>query len=344
MLEAEFLGNSLKAYLAAGGTFLAVFLAVLLLRRAVLDRLRSLVQKLKWDPDGLVVDLLNQFRLPESLFLALYLGTRPLELPAGLNQSLYIALLLVLTYRAVRILQDLAGFAVRRAVLPEGMAGRAHHDTVRNISYLSNALIWIAGVMFALGTMGINVTALVTGLGIGGVAVALAAQAVLSDLFSALAIFLDKPFVVGDAIVVDSLQGTVEHIGIKTTRVRALTGEMLIFPNSALTSSRIRNFQHLRVRRVEFKFGVARETSLEKIQKTTELIRGIVSKTPKVKLDRAHFKGIGEFSLDFEVVYHVLDADYNRYMDLNEAIQLAILAGLRNEGVGLASPAHRALW
>ena len=340
MLATEIFGNSVREYMVAGGTFLAVFLVLVLVRRAVLDRLRGFIRKTKWDSEGLLVDLLDQIRIPESAILSIYLATRSLALALRFNRLLYVALVLVFTYRAVRILQDIVAYAVRRAVLPEGMAGRAHHDTARNITYLNNAVVTVGGVLFALSTLGINVTAMLTGLGIGGVAVALAAQAVLSDLFSAIAIFLDKPFVVGDAIVVDALQGTVEHIGIKTTRVRALSGEILIFPNSVLTSAKIRNFQHLMARRIQFSFGVSRETPLEKIKRITELIKNIIAKTPHVRLDRVHFKGIGEFSLDFEVVYYVLDPDYTRYMDLNESIQLALLEVLRKENVALALPAR----
>lgn len=336
MLDFEFLGNSVRDYLVAGGTFLAVLAFLILLRRLVFDKIGAWAKKA--GGDELLADLLNQVRLPESLALALYLAVGPLEVPARLDRLLFVLLVLLLTYRVVRMLQDIAAYSVRRMVLPEGMAGLAHHDTARNITYLSNALIWVGGAVFALGVLGVNVTAMLTGLGIGGVAVALAAQAVLSDFFSAVAIFLDKPFVVGDAIAVDGLQGTVEHIGVKTTRVRSLSGEMLVFSNSFLTSSKIRNFQHLQARRVLFNFGVSRQTSLEKIRKLSGLIKEIVSKTPHARLERAHFKGIGEFSLDFEVVYYVLDPDYNRYMDLNEGIHLALLEALQREQVALAYP------
>ena len=248
------------------------------------------------------------------------------------------AVLLLVAYRSARILQDLAAYAVRRTVLPEGVAGAAHHETVRNITILNNTLIWAGALLLVLGLLGINVSKVLTGLGIGGVAVAVAAQAVLADLFSAIAIFLDKPFSVGDSIVVDGLQGTVEHIGVKTTRVRALSGEMLIFSNSFLTSAKIRNFQHLQARRIIFDFGVSRRTPTDKIRKVTQLVKEIIARAPKTRRDRAQFNALGDKSLDFEVVYHVLDPQYNLYMDLHEGIMLELLEALEREGVALAYP------
>lgn len=337
MLGFELLGNTLWDYLLAAGTFIGALVALVVLRRYVLDRLQAWIQKTKGG-DELSVKLLGQVRVREGLLLAAYLATRYLDLNGRLDRLLSAVVVLALTYRAARILQIVSADALRRAVLPEGTPAPAQQGTARALTYLTDALIVLGGLIFALGALGIKVTALVAGLGIGGVAVALAAQAVLGDVFSAIAIFLDKPFVVGDAVSVDGLQGTVEHIGMKTTRVRSLSGEMLVFPNSLLTSSKIRNYQNMLARRVLFGFGVSRRTPADKIKRVVELVKEIVSRAPRVRLDRAHFKGIGEFSLDFEVVYHVLDADYNRYMDLNESIQLGILEALRKEGVELANP------
>lgn len=325
-------------YVYAALSFLAVLGVLLLLKLIVLDQLKAWAKKTEWKGDDLLVELLDQIRLPEGILLALYWAIRPLEVPTRMTRILYIALVLVLTYRVVRVLQEISAYALKSALGPPGAAEEGRQATVRNLTYLVHGLLWVAGVVFALGNLGVNVTAMLTGLGIGGVAVALAAQAVLSDLFSAVAIFLDQPFVVGDSIAVDGFQGTVEHIGVKTTRVRALSGEMLVFSNSYLTSSKIRNFRHLRERRVLFSFGVSRQTPPEKIRRVVEAVKDLVSKASHVRLDRAHFKGIGEFSLDFEVVYFVLDSDYNRHMDINEGIQLALIEALKREGVSLAYP------
>jgi small-conductance mechanosensitive channel len=284
------------------------------------------------------VSLLDQVRLHEWALIALYFALRPLELPAKFDRTLTVVLLVVLTYRVTRILRDIAVYAIKRGVAPGGEAGLAQRETARNLSYAANVVVWLIGALFILGNLGINVSTVLTGLGIGGVAVALAAQAVLGDFFAAVAIFLDKPFVVGDFIAVDELSGTVERIGIKTTRVRSLTGEMLIFPNSALTSAKLRNYQKLKERWALFDLKISRALPPSKIARVVQIIREVLQKTPQVRLVRANFKGPGDASLDFEYAYYVTDPDYGRYMEVNEAVQLALLETFALEGIELALP------
>lgn len=324
-MNAQFLGNSLRHYLVAAGTFAAVYAGLVLLRREVLDRLRE------WH-------FVEQLRGPEAPLIAFYLACRQLNLNPLFHRVLIVMLVAALTYRAVRIAQEMAAFAVRRWIAEaEGLGEGA----VRNIVYLSNVVIWVCAVLIALSNLGVNVTTIIAGLGIGGVAVALAAQAVLGDLFSAVAIFLDKPFMVGDAIAVDKdWAGTVESIGVKTTRVRAATGEILVFSNSTLTSSRIRNYRAMNQRRASFTFGISRQTPVENISRVKRMIGAIIAKNEKTKLERVHFVAIGEASLDFEVAYHVLSPDHGLYMDINERILLELLEGLRKENVELSVPAR----
>lgn len=337
-METEILDNTLRSYLHAAETFLAIMAAVVLLRRWVLDRLKKLAELTKTEFHDALLDILAQIRGPELTLIAFYLSTRQLNLHPYFNKILAVITVLILTGRGVRIIQDLVEYAIVKIVLPPGAADASRRTMVRNLSLLADGVLWFAGALFAMDVLGVNVSAMLAGLGIGGIAVALAAQAILSDLFSAISIFLDKPFVVGDVIVVDNLTGTVEHIGIKTTRVRALSGEMLIFSNSLLTSSKIRNFQHLRERRVVFSFGLTHQAPLEQIRKVPDLIRDIIVKTGHVRFDRAHFKGFGEYSLEYEVVYYVMGADYNLYMDLNQKIHLAILEAFQKENISFAYP------
>ena len=337
LLANELFGNTLREYVSSGGIFVAALLTLILLRIAVLDRLKSWIKRTGWEGGEIFVRVLGQVRLHELVLVCLYFATRSLELSSRLDRALHVAVLLALTYRFARILQDVAAFAVRRAVTPNG-ADLSQRETAHNLTYLTNVLVWLCGALFILENLGINVSTLLTGLGIGGVAVALAAQAVLGDLFSAVAIFMDKPFVVGDFIAVDDLTGTVERIGIKTTRVRSLTGELLIFPNSALTSSKIRNYRHLTERWTVFTLKLSRSTPPGKVRRVRDLIREVLEKTPLVRPVRANFKGLGEASLDFEFAYYVQDPDYARYMDVNEAVQLSLIEALAIEGVELALP------
>jgi len=193
-------------------------------------------------------------------------------------------------------------------------------------------------LLLALDNFGVNITTLVTGLGIGGIAVALALQSVLGDLFASLSIVLDKPFVIGDFINVDEYMGTVEHIGLKTTRVRSLSGEQLVFSNSDLLKSRIRNYKHMQERRVAFTIGVTYQTPLDRVAAIPSIIRKIIEAQGGVRFDRSHFKTYGDSALVFETVYYVLSSDYNAYMDIQQAINLRVYEEFAAEGIEFAYP------
>jgi small-conductance mechanosensitive channel len=183
-----------------------------------------------------------------------------------------------------------------------------------------------------------DVTALVAGMGIGGIAVALALQNILGDLFASLSIVLDKPFVIGDFIIVGELMGGVEKIGLKTTRVRSLSGEQLIFSNSDLLNSRIRNYKRMQERRIPFGFGVTYQTTPDQLEAIPALIKSIIECEEGLRFDRAHFKGFGESSYDFEVVYYINTPDYNAYMDAQQTINLALCRGFAERGIEFAYP------
>jgi small-conductance mechanosensitive channel len=201
-----------------------------------------------------------------------------------------------------------------------------------------NIVIWIIGLLFLFDNMGYNVTAMVTGLGIGGIAVALAAQNILGDLFNYFVIFMDRPFEVNDYITVDDKAGTVENIGIKTTRLKSLSGEQLIFSNSDLTKSRIHNYKRMDTRRIAFKVEVVYDTPPELIRQIPALLKEIVSMHPSVQFDRAHFSSLGDSSLVFEVVYIVLSAEYIEYMDIQQDINFQIFEKFNELGIEFAYP------
>jgi small-conductance mechanosensitive channel len=186
--------------------------------------------------------------------------------------------------------------------------------------------------------LGIEVTGLVAGLGVSGVAVAFAAQAILKDVFSYFSIFLDKPFEIGDFIILDSFMGTVEHIGIKTTKVRSLGGEQLIFANADLTNARVRNFKRMWERRVVFRFGLLYETPAAQLREVPSIVRQIIESLYQSKFDRCHFFQFGDYSLIFETVYYVSSNDYNTYMDIQHEINLKLKEALEERGMGFAYP------
>jgi small-conductance mechanosensitive channel len=211
------------------------------------------------------------------------------------------------------------------------------------IRFVARVLIWGMVLLLTLENLGVDITALVAGLGIGGIAVALALQNVLGDLLASLSIALDQPFVIGDFLIVGEHMGTVEYIGIKSTRLRSLTGEQIVVSNADLLSSRVRNYGRMYERRIVFSLGVTYETPRAKLERIPGLLRGIIEAQDGVRFDRAHFAKYGAFSLDFEIVYHVLSPDYGRYMDVQQAINFRIHEAFEKLGVQFAYPTQT-LW
>jgi small-conductance mechanosensitive channel len=221
----------------------------------------------------------------------------------------------------------------------EEQLGGARVTTLNAILFVARLALFSVVALLALDNVpGVNVTALVASLGIGGIAVALALQNVLADLFASLTITLDKPFVIGDFVIIDSYLGSVEHIGLKTTRIRSLGGEQLVFSNNDLLTSRIRNYGRMQKRRVVFEFGVLYQTTADQLEAIPGEVRAILADMEQVWLDRVHFKSFGDSSLVFEVVYYVDDPDYNLYMDKQQEINLALVRRLADLGVEFAYP------
>jgi small-conductance mechanosensitive channel len=206
------------------------------------------------------------------------------------------------------------------------------------LSFIARAVLWSVLLLLMLSNFGFDVNTLVAGFGIGGIAIGLAVQNILGDLFASLSIVLDKPFQVGDFIIIDEFSGTVENIGLKATRIRSLSGEMLVFSNADLTKSRLRNYKLMQQRRIAFKFGVTYSTPPDQLQAIPDLVKEIVTGLPNVRFERAHFSSFGDSSLDFDVVYWMLTSDYTAYMDAQQAINLALLRQLSAKDVDFAFP------
>lgn len=337
-LSGAFLGNSLRAWSAAAFVFAALLAAGLFLKLVVLSRLKALTARTEMGIDDALVGALATVRAWELAFVAAAVSARSVVLPAALDRGLRAALVLVVAMRAAAVLQGVLLALWRAAVSSEDLKDPTARSALRNAEYVLGAAVWAAAALFVLDNLGVNITTAVAGLGIGGIAVAMAAQHLLGDLFSSFVIFLDKPFKVGDFIIVDGMMGAVENVGLKTTQVRSLSGELLVFPNSDLTKARIRNFKQMHERRISFGFGILYETPRAKVAAVPEMVREIFATLPKTRLDRVHFKAFGESSLDFEVVFYVLDADYNLYMDLQQAANLALMERFEREGIAFAYP------
>ncbi|UCF65990.1 MAG: mechanosensitive ion channel family protein [bacterium] len=272
------------------------------------------------------------------VLFSLYFGSLILELPVSLktimNKLIVVGFLLQGAIWGTGLIQ----FWVERYKKKRLAEDAASVTTFTALGFVLRLILWSVFLLLILDNLGVDITALVAGLGVGGIAVALAVQNILGDLFASLSIVLDKPFVIGDFIIVDNYLGSVEHIGLKTTRLRSLTGEQLVMSNSDLLKSRIRNFKRMYERRVLFTLGVTYQTSLENIRQIPAMIKEIVESQENVRFDRAHFKEYGNFSLNFEVVYWVKSPDYNTYMDIQQAINLQIFKQFEENSIEFAYP------
>jgi len=335
IFQTTFLGEPLARWLLASGIALATLLAALLAKRVVLGRVARMARGTASEIDDLGVELARRTRSLLLVFPALYLGSLALDaFPKSqhlLRSAAIVSILLqIALWLSVAIDVWVAGYRRRR--LPVDAASAT---TVGVLRFVGKLTLWSLLLLLALDNLGVNVTALVTGLGVGGVAVALAVQSILGDLFASLSIVIDKPFVLGDMISAADVSGTVESIGLKTTRLRSLSGEQIVFANGDLLKGRIRNLQRMTERRVTLSFGIAQTTPAAAVAEIPELVRAIVEGRPDVRFERAHLKGFGAATLDFEASYRVLTPDFNTYMDRQQAIDLALLAALEERGIEL---------
>lgn len=336
-LSKIYFGNAVSDYLYAAAVFGIVLAGLYLLRSLGLARLRELAKRTKTDLDDLLVDLIYAIKAPEYHLISLYAGIHFLALPASAHKFLFGLILVVLSVRAVMLAQKLLDYWLEKFTADRYTDEAVRVTVLKSARVVLKSLLWVTAVIFVLSNLGVNVTAALAGLGIGGVAVALAAQAILGDLFNFFVILLDKPFKIGDFIILDDMLGTIEHIGLKSTRVRSLGGELIIISNSRMLTGGLRNYKAMEQRRVVFKLGVVYQTPPEKLRLIPSLIKEAVSSTPDAKIDRSNMAAYGDFSIDFETVYYTV-ADYAKYMDTNEAILLKIGDAFAKNKIEFAYP------
>ncbi len=330
--------NAPDAWLLAAAIAAAVIAAVWLARAVAARLITRVARRTDLKLDDALVASVRATKLWLLTPLAVYAGASALEIPARLDRLLEnIAMVALVAQFAVWVNRWLLQWLALRAEAARAIDPAAT-TTVNLLGFVGRVLVWAMALLIALDQLGFNVTALVAGLGIGGIAVALAVQNILGDLFASMAIVLDKPFQVGDFIIVGDKPGVVEKVGLKTTRVKSLWGEQYVFANAQLLNSQIRNYKKMQERRIVFGVGVTYETPLEKLRAVPGWLRAAVEAQPDVRFDRAHFKEYADFSLNFEIVYYVLSPDFGKYMDRQQAINLAIFEKFAAEGVQFAYP------
>lgn len=280
--------------------------------------------------------------MPLLYVLAVYIGLNYITLPGKLSRAAEIGMLMTTTFFLLKMLTSFVAYLFQQ-VLSNKQQTEQRGKQAKGILLIVKIIIWMIGILFLIDNLGYDITTLVAGLGIGGIAIALAAQTVLGDLFSYLVIFFDKPFENGDFIIVGDKMGTIEHIGIKTTRLRTLGGEQLICSNTDLTNSRVHNYKRMNERRIAFSIGVVYDTPAIKLKNIPILIKQVIEPLKNTRFERAHFQKLGAFSLDFEVVYFILTPDYNMFMDRQQEINVGIIELFKSEEIEFAFPTQTML-
>ena len=335
--------NSPLAWLIALSVATASLSVLLLLRRLVRNQHRKFQATEQTELLEIPIQVLSRTALPFFIVLSLFAGLKTLILGPGTTRVLTSAVTIAAFWQVgIWAAAAAAGWLAhkrRRSLATD----RAMAGSLGIIGFIVNVAIWAFVLLLTLDNLGIDITALVAGLGIGGIAIALAVQNILGDLFASLSITLDRPFVIGDFLIVGDFMGSVENIGIKSTRLRSLSGEQIIMSNADLLGSRVRNYGRMAERRVVFGTGIVYETPLELVEQVPAIIRRIVEAQPDTRFDRSHFAKHAAASLDFETVYYVLSAEYNKYMDIQQAINLQLHRELAQLKIEFAYPTQKLL-
>jgi small-conductance mechanosensitive channel len=338
LVEATYMGNTLWQLTVAAGITLGTLVVLLLIRRIVRSRYAKLAATPQTELLELPLKIASRTSLLFVLITSLFIGSQSLVLPAGVARAL-------LTVFTIAVFWQIGLWATIGVI---GALERKQRTTLATdaaaasslgvIGFLARATIWSFVLLLTLDNLGIQIKPLLAGLGIGGIAVALAAQNILGDLFASLSITLDRPFVVGDSLQVDEFNGTVEYIGVKSTRLRSLSGEQIIMPNANLLSSRVRNNSRMYQRRVVLNISVDQQTPVPLLRKIPGQIRELIESHQPIKFDRSHFAKIGAASFDFEAVYIVMTADYAKHMEILQDINLRLVELFDQQGVTFSTP------
>lgn len=339
VVKQTLLGNSLFTWLVALGVSVGLVLLLAAVRRLLMKRLMRTAERTGAGADSLGLLLLRHTRFLFLLFVSLTAASFLLTLPDGTRHvvtavSVLALLLQMAEWGNALITFTLARYAARRA---DSSDGAVTNTTVTALSYLGRGVLWVIILTLALDSVGVNVSRLVAGLGIGGIAIAFALQNVLADIFAAVSIVLDKPFVVGDPIQVDTFIGNVEHIGVKTTRIRSENGEQIIFSNAELLKSRIRNYGRMTERRALLLLRVAADTPAERAARVPVLLQEIVQSVKGTRFIRSHLKAVSDAWLDYETAYFLPDPSFLTFMDVQQTVALGVLERFAAEGIELAA-------
>jgi len=335
LLAQIYYGNSIQAYITAIIYFIGLLIIFKILERVIIKNLSILTKKTKTDIDDKVIAVLEDIPLYFYVVLSIYFPLRALILTEATQKFIHIAFLIVVVVQVIRSITTLIEFIGTKMLFKSKTAAEKNKGVVSALKIIIKIIIWSTGLLLILSNAGVNITSLVASLGIGGIAIALALQNVLGDLFSAFSIYVDKPIQEGDFIKIGSDVGTVKKIGLKTTRIETLGGEELVISNNEITSTRIQNFHTMQRRRIVYTIGVTYDTPTKKLRLIPDMIKDIFKGKRKVTLDRVHFKNMGDFNLQYEIVYYIESAEYSDYMDFQQELNLSLMESFNKQKIEL---------
>ena len=345
-LDKVWLDNTISQWLIAGVAFLVCFFVLPAIRLFVMSRARQLAGRDMPLWIDLVLLLIKRTRRVFLVVVALYVGERFLSLPERVETVSTAVIVLTFWIQAALWGVAAAEFALKQRqerLLAAGEISQSGSMSV--LLFVSRIAIFALAVLLALDNLGVNITALVAGLGIGGIAIALAVQTVLGDLLASLSIALDKPFRVGDLLRIDEIEGTVEFIGVRSTRLRSVTGEQVIIANADLLKNRLRNLGRMPERRMLFQIGVAYETPPEKLAAVSAVVQRAIESVEGTRFEYCALRQFGEYALNFEVVYFVPEWDQARlrFVAINDAVSRSIHSAFAAEGIAFAYPTRNVI-
>ena len=330
--------NRWEDWLIALLIFAVSFVLLLVIRQFAARQLLKLSARTVTDVDDFVAQLLVKTKAALLLVFALFFASLRLHLSASIEQFLRVAAVIALLIQIGLWIIALIDYWVQREAKRSDLGG-GQATTLSVVGVMLKIAVWVLLVLIALDNIpGVEITTLVASLGIGGIAVGLAVQSILRDLFASLSIALDRPFVIGDSITVDGLSGTVEHLGLKSVRVRSISGEQIVFSTSDLLNSRVHNFEKLERRRAVLRFGVVHHTPPQALAMIPAMLEEVIANHAQVSFERAHFTSIGASVLEFEAVYWLEEPSYRLFLDTQQSINLGILKRFEHEGITLAYP------
>lgn len=341
--ELPYIGEvDLSTYVLSAIIFVLFILAFKFVQYVVVVRLKALSERTKTDVDDVVIGAISNVRPWVYTIVALFLALQVFALPSWADMGVTAIFLFAVVWQLIEVVVRFVDYGTAR-LLEKDRDGDGEVDpnaktASHMVTLIARIVLWSFGGLFVLSNLGIEITSLIAGLGIGGIAIAFALQGILSDLFSSFSLYFDKPFRIGDYIMIGEHSGTVEKIGIKTTRLRTLQGEELVVSNTELTSTRVQNFKKMQERRIAFQFGITYETTHENVKAVPGIVERIFGAVEGATLDRVHFTTYGDSALIFDVVYYVQSADYTEYLDIQQRVNFELMDKFAEVGIDFAYP------